>query len=405
MASIESGLNFSEPGFLGFSLQDAILGLLGGAFGGFPGAALGLGSGRLFGDVARQNLRAEDITGNFIELSDVASEAADDVPRFESDFPGLTRGAEGEPDRVDFTDIFTTGQAGQRFIEDNLPSFESLRIDEVGPARDAARGAFSDLLGSLDFTPRTTEDLLQGVDLLPTDLSEVLGARLSGIGAAGQARETPRLLDAAREAQRSGLGLEGARRLSSQVGFEEQATRGLEAAGAVGQTRIEEQIAAAENARLQAGAASQAEQINQGLRGLQANIAANQAISEFNFGQLGLGEAGQNVGTQLGLFGTQLQGALGPSQDVQQAGLAGVGFEEGQQGLALQIAALQNAIAQVFGGTLGPQMQQTIVNPVPFLDFAQQSFFGGQDDGGGFDFGQFNLLNPENNPAFGGDFF
>lgn len=398
--------NGDDPfNLFGFQLPELTLGAIIAAIFGWPAGLAGLFGGGFARQVGESNVQAEDIQEEFTERVDVADEAAGNigVPLIRSDGQlfgpgrfdesGLFSGIGTPGPVIDFDKAFDVGDVIKSFTEENLPSFGDLEINRVGPTLDEIRSIFSGLEDIGEFTPRSTADLLEGVDLPDTDLSEVLGARLSGIGFAGQNRESLRLQEAAREAQRSGLGLEGARRLSSQVGFEESQRRAAESSGAIGQTRIEEALREVERAGLQSRASSQAEQINAMLEQFRTGVQADVGLQ--NVGALveslgpSLSEAGMNLGTQFNLFERGLTGAIAPETDELNQTLATLQTAFNQANIQTDIAQLFQGNAGVYGGVLQGEMGTIIANFLPMLlGMINQPSGGG---GGGTQFGlQFN---------------
>lgn len=266
------------------------------------------------------------------------------------------------PNPIDLDSAFDVGGTMLDFFRSNAPSAGDLSTNVVGPVMENVRGIFEGLGDVGDFTPRTTADLLQGVDLPDTDLSGVLGARLSGIGETGATRETQRLQDAAREAQRAGLGLEGGRRLSESVAFQESGRRSSEAATAVGQTRAEEAGREIERARIQSGASSMAEQINSAMEGLREQLRVRAAEGESGALISGLpaqlGEQQANIGNMLQLFEREL-GLVGQTEtDQLTATLTALdnafrqaGFE---QGIGQDLAAMTSSFGQISQPWMNP---------------------------------------------------
>jgi hypothetical protein len=305
----------------------------------------------------------ETFTGEHDENRALFEEMLGRTPSF--GFRGQTFGGQG-PSVGPLEGAFDVGGTMLDFFRSNAPSAGDLSTNVVGPVMENVRGIFSDLGDIGDFTPRTTADLLRGVDLPSTDLSGVLGARLSGIGETGATRETQRLQDAARESQRAGLGLEGGRRLSESVAFQESGRRSSEAATAVGQTRAEEAGREIERARIQSGAASMAEQINSAMEGLGERLRVGAAGDESRalIGGLPalLGEQQANVGNILNLFQREL-GLVGQTEtDQLTATLTALdnafrqaGFE---QGIGQDLAAMTASFGQISQPWMNPMITE-----------------------------------------------
>lgn len=151
---------------------------------------------------------------------------------------------------------FTVGQAALEGFQENLPSLPERTIG-FDPLSQIGRNFLFNQIEELGVLPET-------------DLSEVLGARLGGIGAAGVGREQQRLQQVAALAPQFG-GLENLRGTLGGVSASEGALRGLESQQAVGQTRGEE-LAAQQFVSQLAG----------GLAGDEARL--NTAIGQFNLG-------------------------------------------------------------------------------------------------------------------------
>lgn len=131
----------------------------------------------------------------------------------------------------------------------------------------------SAILGGAQVTP---EQLLEGVEMPDTDLSDVLSGRLAGIGATSQSRQELQQ----QELAAGGAALGGLENLSAQsrsLAFEEGSARGLEASTATAQTRAEELAAQTFVSNLQAQAASQSAEIGASLATTEATSASDLA--------------------------------------------------------------------------------------------------------------------------------
>lgn len=263
----------TEPGMLGLSWTDILAGLGGLAFGGVPGALITGGLAHTLGGVSRGNRLAEqlreDTQWSFGEAQQAVEELKGD--------PFLNLNLEEA-----LSPAFHTGERLNQFwsgirpedfrgnvmsdlLEGATAPFEGARrAVEALPSRieDITRGFTQDVFSLDRPTALGTEDLLSGVDLPTTDLSEVLGARLSGIGTAGASAQEQAVRELAADAQRAGLGLEGSRRLGTELGFTMGGQRAAEAATAIGQTRAEEASREIARAELQSQAASRAAELN-----------------------------------------------------------------------------------------------------------------------------------------------
>jgi hypothetical protein len=194
----------------------------------------------------------------------------------------------------------------------------------------------------MDFSERTPQDFLGGAELLDTDLSDILNSRLLGIEERSKLENVNTQQFAAQEAFRSGLGLEGAGRLSRELGFGQAGQQRAEIARERADVFSAEQEAQQFNANLLSGAATQAEQMNFALDQLFSNL-QQQAHNQF-LGEVGLFREGEMDEVQG--FLEQLKGAYARS------------------GHELDTAGILNAIAATEGDTLQPLMIPDVIDPV-----------------------------------------
>lgn len=264
---------------------------IGGAIAGQPYlAAAGLGWGALQRDTDASNVHAEELEEDFLGgVRDVRGgirEIEEDLPSFTAG--GQTFGGGGKGPHFDLDAAFHAPAEAQRdYFREFYPDTGISPVDfglediqersrdlfdlagtnisnipfAVGSAFDASSARLKGLAeeGGLGVTG---EDLLFGVDLPSTDLSDIREARLAGSAAVSGERERLQRQNLSTLAQDVG-GLENLRRRSESLGFEEAGRRGLEASGIVGQTRMEELDAQKFVSNLQAGAGFKAADINQ----------------------------------------------------------------------------------------------------------------------------------------------
>lgn len=274
------------------------------------------------------------------------------------------------PPQAEFNldEMFNVGRTGLEAFEElypdagalTLPTYQSavgpidmgaLRGDVAGlfrgggSALQEAGGDIADIFGGARLQPGS---LASQINFPEADLSGVLSANLAGLGEAGRKRETLAQEQLAGSAAQFG-GLENLQRQSQALGFEESGQRGLEAALATGQTRLEESAIEQANATIQKDLATTEAQINQYLasaeaieRGdlgvAEADLAADEAgllpfllAEETSRGQLGLDEAelnrliGEgNIGRLTGRAETEIGYREGAEQDIQDKGLLGL---------------------------------------------------------------------------------
>jgi hypothetical protein len=328
----------------------------------------------IFG-IKQSNLLAEESRESFDESQEAAREEAEQIQIPGFSLGGQTFDPSGGGSILNLDPAFDVGSTMLDFFRQNAPSAESLGTDVVGPAAGRIRDIFGDLEGLTGGLPDfTTEGLLEGVEFPESDLSDVLGARLSGIEATGASRQAQRQQQAARDAQRAGMGLEGFRGLSESVDFEESGRRALETSSAVGQTRAEEFAADVEKSRLQAGAATQAQQLNAAMaqfaKALEADIGLQGAGAEMGLIGPAFTEAVRNADLKQGLFGQEL-GLVGQREtDELQKIMQALQAAFSQAGLQSNIASILSNQSAVQGNVTAPLMPLSIpdlsgVNPFP----------------------------------------
>ena len=308
-------------------------------------------------------------------------------------------GVSVEPTREEVRRLFGEAAAG-------FEALPGIARDLFGEARGVVRGFAEE--GGLGITGA---DLLAGVEMPETDLSEVLGARLGGIGAVGAKRQQLAQQELAGMAGALG-GLENLKQYQATLGFEESSRRALEAAEAVGQTRAEELEAQKWVSDLQTGAATEAAQINRALAEMlgefetfaTGSILGTDLGVASALGQLFTGQAGMEMGltgleTDISKIDTMLENAVNRYM----AGLYG-GVETGETAEQLLLADRafqrlgfeQNVIQDLLGGQAGifqlllASMAQQMIPDLAsyFGPFAMSEWYK-QDEGTtfGIDFG------------------
>lgn len=166
----------------------------------------------------------------------------------------------------------------------------------IGGLRTGALTNIEEILGGAKISP---EQLLEGVEMPETDLSEVLSGRLAGIGAASRSRQELQQQELAAGGAAVG-GLENLAAQGRSLGFEEGAQRGLEGSVATAQTRGEELAAQQFVSNLQGQAASTSAQIGSTLA--QAQAAAETSLTGQAMGaEQAFGLAGADLQKQFGL--------------------------------------------------------------------------------------------------------
>lgn len=362
------------------------------------GASLFMGGGLKFGlpamlaasDIAatesenERNRQMRDLFNEQLQFDrQQALDLAARVPNFFDPTTGQIFGPDAGFARPDlrgggFSQLGKPGQG--EGISDNLITLPEFNVGQT------ALEAFLNLLPSqeertIGFTPM--EQLapnqlfgqLESLGVLPeTDLSEVLGARLGGIDAAGLGREQQRQQEVAALAPQFG-GLENLRGVLGATSAQEGAFRGLEAQQVTGQTRAEE-LEAQKFVSTVAG----------NLTDEEARL--NLAIGQFNRGSQFTTE-NVNISRELALAQT-LSGL--------EAGAAG----DQQQRVAFLIDAISNSLglqSNLFGqastGTLNqlvgqiPLLQQNVALSSSFLPSITPQRFAGVNPSGGGD--RFNI--------------
>lgn len=240
-----SGQDFIRSLFANPLLAGSIATLLGGFKFGLPAA---LAASDLF-QVERQNEQSQatlELLNEQLQFDREQTQAqADLVPNFFDPSSGQVFGPDAGFARQGLRGGFTQpGKLGAG-ISDNLITLPEFNVGQTAlegfqenlPSQEERTIGF-DPIGLLQ--PNQLFSQLEGLGVLPeTDLSEVLGARLGGIQAAGTGREQQRLQEVAALAPQFG-GLENLRGAFGATSAQEGAFRGLESQGVVGQTRLEE---------------------------------------------------------------------------------------------------------------------------------------------------------------------
>lgn len=241
-----SGQDFIRSLFANPLLAGGIASLLGGFKFGLPAA---LAASDLFqverqneSNLALQGLLNEQLLFDREQQQDLAAQ----VPNFFDPSTGQVFGPDAGFARPALRgDGFTQPGKLGRGVSDNLITLPEFNVGQTAlegfqenlPSQEERTIGF-DPIGLLQ--PNQLFSQLEGLGVLPeTDLSEVLGARLGGIQAAGTGREQQRLQEVAALAPQFG-GLENLRGAFGATSAQEGAFRGLESQGVVGQTRLEE---------------------------------------------------------------------------------------------------------------------------------------------------------------------
>ncbi len=367
------GFDFSNfdffQDFINPLLAGPLLPLLGFATGGLPRGLLGLAGGKFFSDIGAQNVQQQGLVGDIVStVGGTTAGAGNIAPSFNFGLGGETLpvGPTPTPDSpaidLDLSSIFDVGQQKLDFFRSQgVGDVLGAQIDpiDITGIEAAGRGRIEDLVSGGQLTGA---DLLEGVDLPSTDLSEVLGAELAGIGAASRKSLQFQQQQLAGQAGAFG-GLENLQRQAGSLGFEEAITRGTQAAQAQGRIRLEEAQRETDVAQIQFGAGSVAEQINAALlneqiqqEGLatgrlsQAEIAQRTVVDPINLMRQDAAKL-----AEMGAIGEAEQDEVNAALLVIDTGFKSAGIESNVLG---QVLAGQIGLAQALGGSglLTPQI-------------------------------------------------
>lgn len=307
---------------------------------------------------------------------------ANRVPNFFDPTSGQIFGPDAGFARPDLRGGFTQqGKPGGRDINANLITLPEFNVGQT--ALDAFRSNLPSLgertigfdpIGELD--ENELFGRLQGLGVLPdTDLSDVLGARLAGIGAAGSSQQQQRRAEVAALAPQFG-GLENTRAALNAVDFQGGLGQALQGGQAVAQTR-EEELAAQQFVSTVAGNLSSEEE------------RLNLAIGQFNRGsQFTVDQS--NIGRELALAqtfsGLEANAANDPLQRTSFL------IDAINTSLGLQSNMFQGASTNTLNALAAqiPLLQQNAMLTSTFLPMITPGAFAGVNVGGGGD-SSFNI--------------
>lgn len=299
---------------------------------------------------------------------------------------------------VNLDPLFDTNQKMLAEWSQNAPG------TDISPLHLNTEGVLQHQLGSLNQAGKSIDtllagakpgDLLSGVSLPDSDLSDVLRGDLAGITSASRTREDLQRGNVAANAPAFG-GMEGVRRESEGVGFSEGLARGTAGAQAVANNRMQEAQIQEFNAQLQEQAKAQA-------AGIDASLAQTGATSKLALGQSQADVYGQDYNRKYeqGVFNKGIETAnLGRQWDafLKHLGLVGGAEDEQKQAglLALQTQAGEqsnqaNAANSILSSNVGmsqvmqPFMDTQVLSLMSILGpLLQQKMSPKYDPGGSF---------------------
>lgn len=239
-----------------------------------------------------------------------------------------------------YTDSVLDQMAAQGLATSDIPTMEN-RLNQA--TSGILGNAYNDITGLVEGGRVSQAGLLEGVDLMDTDLSDVLSGKLAGASSAAQKKlgfqeqqQAANLLSGAGSLEQAGTRLQG-------LGFSSANDLATTARQLRGETELQE---------------LQAQQFNAGLQSQASNLAAqlNNALTQ---SQIGAREAFGTTAAELtSAHGIAQQNALNELLGI--TGTAGAGFADVQNAIDLNSSNLQKELLDAEVGLVGSAEQDQI---------------------------------------------